>query len=529
MTTIRMKTMLECGVHFGHRSRFWHPKMAPYIYGIRNNIHIINLEKTLPLFNEALNFISQAVADGKNVLFVGTKRAATSIIKAEALRCGSPYVNHRWLGGMMTNYKTIKASIKRLRDLELLAEDNFEQMSKREGLMMQREMEKLEHSLGGIKELTNVPDVLFVIDIGYEKIAVKEAKKLGIPIVAVVDTNYNPDGIDYIIPGNDDSIRSIGLYAREVANIILATKASLLTSEEEDTVEIVKKTSVDTSKPKETKPVAQQPAAEPKAETSAPKSKTKKPAATSEAKESAADKKVKDSSVLNKGNLKNIEYLFYITHLDNLESILKHNLLSHNDIKRTDISYHDISDEEVQKRRRKRESIYGKWLHDYVPLYFNPHNPMLSRIQIEKKEKIIILGFDKNIMLEDKIVFTNKNAATNYVKYEGDIEKLLDDSFINQSDVFAEGKANIYEKYWGGKEVELKDDLKNAELKAKLMAETLIPNEIHKDKIKFICCQNDDIAQSIIAKNFSTNAVIKKCEQYFVDGKKLKSYQNDRS
>ena len=393
MTTIRMKTMLECGVHFGHRSRFWHPKMAPYIYGIRNNIHIINLEKTLPLFNEALNFISQAVADGKNVLFVGTKRAATSIIKAEALRCGSPYVNHRWLGGMMTNYKTIKASIKRLRDLELLAEDNFEQMSKREGLMMQREMEKLEHSLGGIKELTNVPDVLFVIDIGYEKIAVKEAKKLGIPIVAVVDTNYNPDGIDYIIPGNDDSIRSIGLYAREVANIILATKASLLTSEEEDTVEIVKKTSVDTSKPKETKPVA-----------------------TPEAKESAVDKKVKDSSVLNEGKLKDIEYLFHMTRLENLENILKHNLLTYNLAHNLKYNQVDISDKRVQKFREKPESVYGKWLHDYVPLYFNPHNGKLYRhYKEEEYSQIIILVFDKNIMLEDKVVFTDKGASKKVV------------------------------------------------------------------------------------------------------------------
>lgn len=526
MTTIRMKTMLECGVHFGHRSRFWHPKMAPYIYGIRNNIHIINLEKTLPLFNEALNFISQAVAESKNVLFVGTKRAATSIIKAEALRCGSPYVNHRWLGGMMTNYKTIKASIKRLRDLELLAEDNFEQMSKREGLMMQREMEKLEHSLGGIKELTNVPDVLFVIDIGYEKIAVKEAKKLGIPIVAVVDTNYNPDGIDYIIPGNDDSIRSISLYAREVANIILATKASLLTSEEEDTVEIVKKTSVDTSKPKETKPVAQQPAAEPKAETSAPKSKAKKPAATPEAKKSAADKKVKDSSVLDEGELKDIAYLFHMTHLDNLENILKHNLLTHNlaHNKHKKYNQEDISNEEVNEHRGKPESVYGKSLHDYVPLYFNPHNRMLLFLKTNRPkiyDKVIILGFDKNIMLEDKIVFTNKNAAKKSVEYEGDIEKLTGNSFITWSDVFNKDAAtnNVGDIY----SLSNKDNMyykpcKNKDEGAKLMAETLIPNEIHKDKIKFICCQNDDIKQEVIAimENYNTKTeVTSNCNYIF--------------
>ena len=266
MATIKMKTMLESGVHFGHRTRFWHPKMAPYIYGVRNDIHIINLEKTLPMFNDALNFIGKSIAEGKNVLFVGTKRSASNIIKEEAIRCGMPYVNHRWLGGMMTNYKTIKASIKRLKDLEFLAEDNFAHVNKKEGLMMQREMVKLERSLGGIKNLNNTPDILFIMDIGHEKIAIKEAQKLKLPIVAVVDTNYNPQNIDYIIPGNDDSIRSIGFYTREVTNTILEAKASLLQTktvttkpevkvakkiitidkvDEKPTAKVVKKTSTD--------------------------------------------------------------------------------------------------------------------------------------------------------------------------------------------------------------------------------------------------------------------------------------------
>lgn len=234
MAKIKMKTMLESGVHFGHRSRFWHPKMAPFIYGIRNDIHIINLEKTLPMFNDALNFIGKSVVQGKNVLFVGTKRSASEIIKTEAIRCGMPYVNHRWLGGMMTNYKTIKASIKRLKDLELLSQENFANVNKKEGLMMQREMEKLDRSLGGIKDLGGTPDILFVMDIGHEKIAIKEAKKLGLPIVAVVDTNYNPEGIDYVIPGNDDSLRSIDFYVREVTRAILEAKTSMLQTQPKD-------------------------------------------------------------------------------------------------------------------------------------------------------------------------------------------------------------------------------------------------------------------------------------------------------
>ncbi|SFV76100.1 SSU ribosomal protein S2p (SAe) [hydrothermal vent metagenome] len=221
-----MKKMLEAGVHFGHRSRFWHPKMERYIYGTRNGVHIINLEKTLPMFNDVLNFASKTAAAGGSILFVGTKRAATDIIKEEAIRCGMPYVNHRWLGGMMTNYKTIKASIKRLKDLEFLAEENFTQFGKKEALMMTREMEKLERSLGGIKDLGGIPDVVFVIDIGHERNAIKEAQKLHLPLIGIVDTNHNPEGIDYVIPGNDDSIRAIGFYAREIANAVLEAKAA---------------------------------------------------------------------------------------------------------------------------------------------------------------------------------------------------------------------------------------------------------------------------------------------------------------
>ena len=226
MAKTSMKKMLEAGVHFGHRSRFWHPKMERYIYGTRNGVHIINLEKTLPMFNDVLNYASKTAAAGGSILFVGTKRAATDIIKEEAIRCGMPYVNHRWLGGMMTNYKTIKASIKRLKDLEFLAEENFTQFGKKEALMMTREMEKLERSLGGIKDLGGIPDVVFVIDIGHERNAVKEAQKLNLPLIGVVDTNHNPDGIDYVIPGNDDSIRAIGFYAREIANAVLEAKAA---------------------------------------------------------------------------------------------------------------------------------------------------------------------------------------------------------------------------------------------------------------------------------------------------------------
>jgi len=233
MAKTSMKKMLEAGVHFGHRSRYWHPKMERYIYGARNGVHIINLEKTLPMLDDVLNFAGKTAATGGSILFVGTKRAASDIMKEEAIRCGMPYVNHRWLGGMMTNYKTIKASIKRLKDLEFLAEDSFSQFGKKEALMMSREMEKLERSLGGIKDLGGIPDVVFVIDIGHERNAVKEAQKLKLPIIGIVDTNHNPEGIDYVVPGNDDSIRAIGFYAREVANAVLEAKAAAATQTKE--------------------------------------------------------------------------------------------------------------------------------------------------------------------------------------------------------------------------------------------------------------------------------------------------------
>ncbi len=277
MAKTSMKKMLEAGVHFGHRSRFWHPKMERYIYGARNGVHIINLEKSLPMFNDVLNFASKTAAAGGSILFVGTKRAASDIMKEEAIRCGMPYVNHRWLGGMMTNYKTIKASIKRLKDLEFLAEENFTQFGKKEALMMTREMEKLERSLGGIKDLGGIPDVVFVIDIGHEKNAVKEAQKLSLPIIGIVDTNHNPEGIDYVIPGNDDSIRAIGFYAREVANAVLEAKASMPVQETKKAVAkktvVVKETAAkeepakkeavkEEKKPVEEKAVAKKPAAE---------------------------------------------------------------------------------------------------------------------------------------------------------------------------------------------------------------------------------------------------------------------------
>ncbi len=270
MAKTSMKKMLEAGVHFGHRSRFWHPKMERYIYGTRNGVHIINLEKTLPMFNDVLNFASKTTAAGGSILFVGTKRAASDIVKEEAIRCGMPYVNHRWLGGMMTNYKTIKASIKRLKDLEFLAEENFAQFGKKEALMMTREMEKLERSLGGIKDLGGIPDVVFVIDIGHEKNAVKEAQKLHLPLIGVVDSNHNPEGIDYVIPGNDDSIRAIGFYAREIANAVLEAKAAAGTQVKESKSTPAKKAPAK-------KPVAKKEEAEAKAP-AAKKAPAKKPA-----------------------------------------------------------------------------------------------------------------------------------------------------------------------------------------------------------------------------------------------------------
>jgi len=225
-----MRQMLEAGVHFGHQTRFWNPKMAPYIYGHRNKIHIVNLEKTLGMYQEAAKYLRQLTRNRGTVLFVGTKRQAREIISEEATRAGMPYVDQRWLGGMLTNFKTVKASIKRLRDMEATQTDGgLERMSKKEALMFQRELDKLMKSLGGIKDMNGLPDALFVIDVGYHKIAITEAKKLGIPVVAVVDTNHSPVGIDYVIPGNDDSGRAIRLYAQGIADAVLEGRAAALT------------------------------------------------------------------------------------------------------------------------------------------------------------------------------------------------------------------------------------------------------------------------------------------------------------
>ncbi len=222
MANVTMRDMLKAGVHFGHQTRYWNPKMKPFIFGSRNKIHIVNLEKTLPLFNDALTYVNKLAASNNKILFVGTKRAAQKSIREEAARCGMPYVDHRWLGGMLTNWKTLRQSIKRYRDLQAQSEDGtFDKLTKKEALMSRREMEKLERSIGGIKDMGGLPDALFIIDVDSEDIAVKEARKLGIPVIAVVDTNSDPDGVDYIIPGNDDAIRAIQLYTRAIADTVL--------------------------------------------------------------------------------------------------------------------------------------------------------------------------------------------------------------------------------------------------------------------------------------------------------------------
>jgi small subunit ribosomal protein S2 len=221
--------MLEAGVHFGHQTRYWNPKMAPFIFGDRNKIHIVNLEKTLPMFEDALKYVRQVAASKGRILFVGTKRQARDIVKEEAVRAGCSYVNHRWLGGMLTNYKTVKQSIKRLRDYEaMVADGSIERVSKKEALNLKREMEKLERSIGGIKDMGGLPDAIFIIDVGHESGAVTEAGKLGIPVIGVVDTNNSIDGVTYIIPGNDDSSRAITLYARGVADAVLEGRAQSL-------------------------------------------------------------------------------------------------------------------------------------------------------------------------------------------------------------------------------------------------------------------------------------------------------------
>ena len=224
--SVTMREMLEAGVHFGHQTRFWNPKMAPYIYGHRNKIHIINLEKTLPLFQEAMKFVRQLSARRGTILMIGTKRQAREVVAMEACRAGMPFVDQRWLGGMMTNFKTVKGSLKKLKDMQAATEAGVEIRIKKEALMFQRELVKLEKDIGGIQDMSALPDAMFVIDVGYHKIAIAEANKLGIPIIAVVDTNHSPEGIDYVIPGNDDSSKALALYARAVADAVLEGKAN---------------------------------------------------------------------------------------------------------------------------------------------------------------------------------------------------------------------------------------------------------------------------------------------------------------
>ncbi|RLK50726.1 SSU ribosomal protein S2P [Alkalispirillum mobile] len=240
MATVSMRDMLEAGVHFGHQTRYWDPKMAPYIFGQRNKIHIVNLEKTLPLYQEAMNYIGRLAAEGGKVMFVGTKRSARKAVREEASRCGMPYVDHRWLGGMLTNFRTVKVSIRRLKDLEAQAEDGtFDKLTKREALSLTREKEKLNRTLSGIKDMNGLPDALFVIDVGFEHIAIQEARKLGIPVVAVVDTNNSPREVDYVIPGNDDAIRAIQLYLRGAADAVLEAKtATARPTGDDDFVEV---------------------------------------------------------------------------------------------------------------------------------------------------------------------------------------------------------------------------------------------------------------------------------------------------
>ena len=227
--SVTMRQMLEAGVHFGHQTRYWNPKMAEYIFGQRNKIHIVNLEKTMQMYQEAMKFVRQLASNKGTILFVGTKRQAREIITEEAARCSMPYVDARWLGGMLTNFKTVKLSLKRLKDLEQMKEEGtFEKMNKREALTLQRELDKLNKSMGGIKDMAGLPDALFVIDVGYHKIAVTEANKLGIPIIGVVDTNHSPDGIAHVIPGNDDSSRAIRLYARGAADAVLEGRSTVI-------------------------------------------------------------------------------------------------------------------------------------------------------------------------------------------------------------------------------------------------------------------------------------------------------------
>ena len=278
MSKVSMRDMLQAGVHFGHQTRFWNPKMSQFIFGSRNKVHVINLENTVPAFNEALDVLRAEAAKGNQVLFVGTKRAASKIIKEQAERCGMPYVSHRWLGGMLTNYKTIRASIRRYRELETQQGDGtFDKITKKEVLMRTRMKDKLENSIGGIKDMNGLPDILFVVDVDHERIAINEANKLGIRVVGIVDTNSDPDGVDHIIPGNDDSIRAIKLYAASVADSILEGKAQAATvSSKDEFVEVDAKSA---------------PEAEPVAEATAPEAAAPEVVAEPAAEEKPAAKK----------------------------------------------------------------------------------------------------------------------------------------------------------------------------------------------------------------------------------------------
>jgi small subunit ribosomal protein S2 len=287
---VSMRELLEAGAHFGHRTRFWNPKMAEYIFGSRNKIHIIDLEKTMPMMKDALNYISKLAANRAKILFVGTKRAAQESIREHARRCGMPYVDHRWLGGMLTNYKTVRQSIFRLKELKKMQEEGaFNSMIKKEALMLARELEKLERSLGGIQDMAGLPDALFVVDVGFEHIAVEEARRLKIPVVGIVDTNNDPDHIDYIIPGNDDSMRAVDIYVRCVADTILDARQSNTVGAEDEFVEI---TITEEITVKAEKKADEKKAVEKKAETAEEKPAKKKAAATTEKKaEAPAEKK----------------------------------------------------------------------------------------------------------------------------------------------------------------------------------------------------------------------------------------------
>ena len=291
MSKVSMKDMLQAGVHFGHQTRFWNPKMSQFIFGSRNKVHVINLENTVPAFNEALDVLRAEAAKGNQVLFVGTKRAANKIIKEQAERCGMPYVSHRWLGGMLTNYKTIRASIRRFRELETQQNDGtFEKITKKEVLMRTRMKDKLENSIGGIKDMNGLPDILFVVDVDHERIAINEANKLGIRVVGIVDTNSDPDGVDHIIPGNDDSIRAIKLYAASVADTILEGKAaSASITSKDEFVEVDEKQAdqIEAKVEAVAEVVAEEPAAEVVAEEPAAE---KAPAKKAPAKKAAAKK-----------------------------------------------------------------------------------------------------------------------------------------------------------------------------------------------------------------------------------------------